>query len=98
MSTPHGKARGLEKLGRDSKPLLRDALKARPNLEARRRIEALLQKLRGFDTGDLTAYFKKLKDGGSPREAYQAGFGEASIDDLQKEWLEYVKKMEPVKK
>jgi hypothetical protein len=45
--------RGLEKLGRDSKPLLRDALKARPNLEARRRIEALLQKLRGFDTGDL---------------------------------------------
>jgi tetratricopeptide (TPR) repeat protein len=46
----------------------------------------------------IDAYFKKLKDGGSPREAYQAGFGEASIDDLQKEWLEYVKKMEPVKK
>jgi hypothetical protein len=46
----------------------------------------------------IDAYFKKLKDGGTPREAYQAGFGDASIDELQKEWLEYVKKMEPSKK
>ena len=37
-------------------------------------------------------------DGGTPREAYQAGFGDTSVEDLQKEWLEYVKKMEPVKK
>ena len=35
---------------------------------------------------------------GASREAYQAGFGDTSIDELQKEWLEYVKKMEPVKK
>jgi hypothetical protein len=46
----------------------------------------------------IESYFKKLKEGGTPREAYQAGFGDASIDDLQKEWLEYVKKMEPLKK
>jgi Tfp pilus assembly protein PilF len=46
----------------------------------------------------IESYFKKLKEGGTPRDAYQAGFGDTSIDDLQKEWLEYVKKMEPVKK
>jgi len=46
----------------------------------------------------IEAYFRKLKEGGTPREAYQAGFGDAPIDELQKEWLEYVKKLEPSKK
>jgi hypothetical protein len=46
----------------------------------------------------IDAYFRKLKDSGTPREAYQAGFGDANIDELQKEWLEYVKKLEPLKK
>jgi len=46
----------------------------------------------------IETYFKKLKDGGTPREAYTAGFGDTNIDELQKEWLEYVKKMEPLKK
>jgi len=46
----------------------------------------------------IEAYFKKLKEGGSPREAYEAGFGDAKMDELQKEWVEYVKKMEPPKK
>jgi tetratricopeptide (TPR) repeat protein len=41
----------------------------------------------------IEAYFRKLKDGGTAREAYQAGFGDARMDDLQKEWVEYVKKM-----
>ena len=46
----------------------------------------------------IETYFRKLKDGGTPREAYQAGFGDTSVEELQKEWLEYVKKMEPPKK
>jgi tetratricopeptide (TPR) repeat protein len=46
----------------------------------------------------IEAYFRKLKEGGTPREAYQAAFGESNIEELQKEWLEYVKKMEPLKK
>jgi hypothetical protein len=45
--------RELEKLGRDVKPLLREALKGRPELELRRRIEGLLQKLPGIDVDDL---------------------------------------------
>src|SRR5262245_15341995 len=36
----------LEKLGSNAKPFLREALKAKPGVEARRRIEALLEKLR----------------------------------------------------
>src|SRR5262245_1242854 len=67
----------LGKLGYDAKPLLREALKAGPALEPRRRIERLLQKLRGFDVADLEipkgvtvvgvndlleAHFKDLKD------------------------------------
>ena len=43
----------LQKLGRDAKPLLREALKASPVLEQRRRIEALLEKVRDFDVTDL---------------------------------------------
>ncbi len=46
----------------------------------------------------IEAYFKKLKEGGTPREAYETGFGAAKMDELQKEWVEYVKKMEPPKK
>jgi hypothetical protein len=43
----------LQKLGPDAKPLLRRALRARPELEARRRIEGLLAKLRALDVTDL---------------------------------------------
>ncbi|HEV3204839.1 MAG TPA: HEAT repeat domain-containing protein [Gemmataceae bacterium] len=43
----------LRKLGKDGKRLLRQALKARPGPEARRRIEGLLEKLRDFDVTDL---------------------------------------------
>ena len=46
----------------------------------------------------IEAYFKKLKDGGTPREAFDAAFGDGQVAELQKEWLEYVKKMEPLKK
>jgi hypothetical protein len=46
-------SRELGKLGRAAKPLLREALKDRPSPEARRRIEALLGKWKGFDAGDL---------------------------------------------
>ena len=46
----------------------------------------------------IEAYFKNLKDGGTAREAYQAAFGDTNVEELQKEWLEYVKKMEPPKK
>jgi tetratricopeptide (TPR) repeat protein len=46
----------------------------------------------------IDAYFRRLKDGGSPREAFESGFGDAKVADLQKEWLEYVKKLEPAKK
>jgi hypothetical protein len=43
----------LTKLGRDVKPFLREALKARPGLEMRRRIDGLLQKLPAYDLDDL---------------------------------------------
>ncbi len=46
----------------------------------------------------IETYFKKLKEGGDARAAYEAGFGDAKMDELQKEWLEYVKKLEPSKK
>ncbi len=46
----------------------------------------------------IEAYFRKLLEGGTPREAYQAGFGDADMAELQKEWMEYVRKMEPPKK
>jgi len=46
----------------------------------------------------IETYFKKLKDGGDPKSAYDAGFGDADGESLQKEWLEYVKKLEPAKK
>jgi hypothetical protein len=67
----------LQKVGNDAKPFLREALKAQPPLEARRRIEALLDKLRDFDVSDLeipkgltivtvddllAVHFKGLKD------------------------------------
>jgi hypothetical protein len=43
----------LRKLGRQTRPFLRQALKGRLDLEARRRIEGLLKEQRGFDVGDL---------------------------------------------
>jgi hypothetical protein len=43
----------LQKLGKDAKPFLREALKAEPTAESRRRIEGLLDKLRDFDVTDL---------------------------------------------
>jgi len=46
----------------------------------------------------IESYFRKLKDGGTPREAFDTAFGDGQVADLQKEWLEYVKKMEPLKK
>jgi hypothetical protein len=46
-------ARELEKLGNDARPFLREALKGQPSPEARRRMEALLEKLRDFDVTDL---------------------------------------------
>jgi hypothetical protein len=45
--------RGLEKFGIAAKPFLREALKARPHLEVRRRIDALLARFKGHDADDL---------------------------------------------
>jgi hypothetical protein len=45
--------RELQKLGNDAKPFLRAALKPGSTLEARRRLEALLEKLRDLDVTDL---------------------------------------------
>ena len=53
-----GASRELEKLGVAVKPLLREALKGRPSPEVRRRIGALLAKLKGLDVDDL-----KVPDG-----------------------------------
>src|SRR5262249_42193107 len=44
---------GLKKLAYDAKPFLREALKGKPALEARRRIERLLGRLPGFDVANL---------------------------------------------
>ena len=46
-------SRELEILGVAAKPLLREALRGRPSVEARRRAEQLLAKLQGIDAGDL---------------------------------------------
>jgi hypothetical protein len=46
-------SRELDGLGAAARPLLRDALKARPSPEARRRINRLLAKWRTFDACDL---------------------------------------------
>jgi hypothetical protein len=43
----------LQKLGKDAKPFLREALKTRPSPEAERRIESLLEELRVIDVSDL---------------------------------------------
>jgi hypothetical protein len=53
FQTRHTAYGALEKLGAAVKPLLRDTLKARPSPEVRRRIDALLAKLKGFDVDDL---------------------------------------------
>jgi hypothetical protein len=76
----------LRKLGYDARPFLREALKGRPGLEGRRRLERLLQDLPGFDVtaleipkgltlisvDDLLAeHFKGLKDA-NPHACAQA--------------------------
>jgi hypothetical protein len=53
FDTREAATRALEKLGAAAKPLLRETLKGRPSPEVRRRITALLAKLKGFDVGDL---------------------------------------------
>jgi HEAT repeat protein len=53
FATRQAASRGLEKLGIAAKPFLREALKRRPPLEVRRRIEALLANFKGLDVGDL---------------------------------------------
>ena len=53
FATRQAAAEALAKLGADAKPVLKEALKAGPPLEARRRIEALLAKLGGPDASDL---------------------------------------------
>ncbi len=41
----------------------------------------------------IESYLRALVKGGSSQAAYEAGFGDAPMDALQKEWLEYVKGM-----
>jgi hypothetical protein len=53
FATRQAASRGLEKLGIAAKPLLREALRARPPLEVRRRIETLLTRFKGLDVDDL---------------------------------------------
>jgi hypothetical protein len=43
----------LQKLGKDAKPILREALKAEQSPEARRRLEALLERVQDVDVTDL---------------------------------------------
>jgi hypothetical protein len=43
----------LQKLGRDAKPLLRQALKSQPSAEGRKRIEAVVSRIGGVDVTDL---------------------------------------------
>jgi len=45
----------------------------------------------------IEAYARALVKGGSSKEAFETAFGDAPMDALQKEWLEYVKKLEPKK-
>jgi len=78
----------LQQLGNDAKPYLREALKGNPTLEARMRIEALLNPLKGFDVTDLQVpkgittvsvdelmaqHLKALKDGGRYDRAWAIG-------------------------
>jgi HEAT repeat protein len=78
----------LQQLGNDAKPYLREALKSNPTLEARMRIEALLNPLQGFDVTDLhvprgvttvsvdellAQHLKALKDGGRDDRAWAIG-------------------------
>jgi hypothetical protein len=85
FATREAASRGLEKLGAAAKPLLREALKGRPSPEVRRRVGALLAKLKGFDAGDLEvpggvtvvtaneligAHLKELSDAGEARAMY----------------------------
>ena len=45
----------------------------------------------------IEAYVTALVKGGDAKAAFEAGFGDAPLDALQKEWLEYVRKLEPRK-
>jgi HEAT repeat protein len=53
FATREAASRELEKLGAAAKPLLREVIRGRPSPEVRRRINALLAKLKGFDVDDL---------------------------------------------
>jgi hypothetical protein len=45
----------------------------------------------------IEAYVKALVKGGDAKAAFDAGFSDAPLDAIQKEWLEYVRKLEPKK-
>jgi len=46
----------------------------------------------------LREYYKVIRDSGSAKEAYDAAFGKANLGVMEKEWQEYVRKLEPPKK
>lgn len=70
----------LEKLGQDAKPFVREALKAGPTPEARRRLQALLDVLTGLDVTDLEV---------------PAGVTVVTPDDLVVEYLKGLKAADP---
>jgi tetratricopeptide (TPR) repeat protein len=46
----------------------------------------------------LREYYKVIRDGGEAKTAYEAAFGKVNLSAMEKEWQEYVKKLEPPKK
>jgi len=46
----------------------------------------------------IEAYFRALRDGKDASAAFEAGFADADLDGLQKEWSDYVKALELPKK
>jgi tetratricopeptide (TPR) repeat protein len=43
----------------------------------------------------LREYYKVIRDSGSAQQAYDAAFGKANLGAMEKEWREYVRKLEP---